>query len=592
MKKNFKSNRGFTFVELVVGVAVSLVIIIAVYNAYSTIFDVVYTSRAKIDAVDLLNEQMEIIRNMPYSEVGIVDGIPNGVLTHVQTVARGSSVFTLTTTVRNIDDPFDGLFPNDTSPADYKMVEIDADCALCKNFSTVEMTTLVAPKALETASTNGALFVQVFDANGVPIENASVHIENDSVTPPIVIDDVTNAQGMLQVVDVPPGVNAYQITVTKAGYSTDQTYGVTVQNPHPTKLPATVVLQQVTELSFAIDKVSTFSVSSLSNTCSPVPGVHFSLTGSKNIGTNPTVPKYSQSEVTDGNGLLTIPNMEWDSYTFSNTDSVYDFIGSSPISPISLAPNSTQNVELIVAPKNPKTELVTVSDAASGLPLSGVSVELTNGSGVDITQVTGQGFLGQTDWSGGGGQATSTDPTKYFSSDGNVEIDNPAGSITLKKVLGQYVPSGQLVSSTFDTGAQSNFQQLNWNPTNQPAGATVNFQVASNNDGATWNFTGPDGTANTYYTTANQNISATNNGNRYFRYEVFLGTSATSTAPSVSNISFTFTLSCTPPGQVYFSGLSGGSYNLAVSKSGYVTQNIPVTVSSNWQALNVTMQSQ
>ena len=84
MKKilKFKKNRqrGFTFVETLVAVAVSVVVLWSVYSALQSLFNIVQASRAKIDAVDLANEQLEIIRNMPYSEVGIVNGIPSGVL--------------------------------------------------------------------------------------------------------------------------------------------------------------------------------------------------------------------------------------------------------------------------------------------------------------------------------------------------------------------------------------------------------------------------------------------------------------------------------------------------------------------------------
>ena len=120
-------NRGFSLVELLVGVAVLSVVAVAVYNSYSGIFKIVYDSRAKLDAVDLANEQLEIARNLPYSQVGIAGGIPTGTMAHLQTVTRDSATFTVTTTVRNIEDPFDGTLggaPNDTSPADYKLVEV------------------------------------------------------------------------------------------------------------------------------------------------------------------------------------------------------------------------------------------------------------------------------------------------------------------------------------------------------------------------------------------------------------------------------------------------------------------------------------
>ena len=422
------------------------------------------------------------------------------------------------------------------------------------------------------------------------LPDAAVHIENNLISPHIVVDDVTNSAGMLQIVDVPPGGNAYEITVTKSGYSTDKTYQAVQNNPHPTKPHATVLRGQVTQVSFAIDRLATFSFSSLSDTCANVGTIDFTLLSSKNVGLNPVVPKYNQNKVTNGSGLLTLSGMEWDTYTITNIDTAYDFIGLNPLSPVTLAPNSTQAVSLIVAPKNPKTLLVTVKDGVTGLPLSGVSVDLTK-AGYDSIKITGQGFLGQTDWSGGGGQATSTDKTKYFSSDGNMETASPVGDVTLKKVFGDYVSSGSLISSSFDTGAQSNFQGIDWTPTDEPVGSTVRLQIATNNDGATWNFTGPDGTAGTYYTNANKNISSTNNGNRFLRYKLFLDTTSTITAPNISNISFTYTLSCTPPGQVSFSALASGSYTMHLSKTGYANQDVPVTISGDWQSTSVTMQT-
>lgn len=595
MYRKINKNKGFSLVELLVGVAVFSVLSISVYNSYISIYNVVYTSRARLNAVDLANEQFEIVRNLPYSQVGIYGSIPSGVLVHSQTLSRGGSSFDVTTTVRNVDDPFDGTLggtPNDLSPADFKLVEIEVNCPTCKNYRPVILTTRVAPKNLETASTNGALFIKVFDANGNPVPDANVHIVNSQVSPTITIDDVTNSSGMLQVVDAPPGVNAYDITVSKSGYSTDSTVVTSVSNPHPVKPPATVALQQVTQISFTIDRLSTFNVSSVNQTCSYVGNIDFNLRGSKLIGTSPDVLKYTSDKTTSGGGLLTISNMEWDSYIYTLTDTAYDLIGWNPISPINLLPNSTQNIQLVVAPKNPRTLVVTVTDSATNLPLSDVSVTLSKSGFTSVTNSTGQGFVNQTDWSGGNGQATSTDSTMYFGSDGNMTTDSPAGLITLKQVLGDFVSSGNLESSSFDVGSPSNFQKILWNPTSQPPQAgtpDVRFQIATNNDGGTWSYKGPDGTSGTYYTVGNQNINSVNNSKRYIRYKMFLDTASTSTAPSVSDVSFTFTSDCTPPGQVYFDGLPSGTYDMHLSKTGYVEQDVQVDVFANWQSTSVVM---
>ncbi|KKR80993.1 MAG: hypothetical protein UU27_C0018G0005 [Parcubacteria group bacterium GW2011_GWD1_40_9] len=584
-----KTNKteGFSLVELIVGIAVFLVIIVAVYNSYMGVFNVVYASRSKIEAIALINEQLEIARNLPYSEVGLVSGIPTGKLIHSQILNRDSYHYSVTTTIRNIDDPFDGTIggtPNDLSPADFKIVEIEIDCSNCKNFTPMVVTTRVAPKNLETASTNGALFIRVFDASGNPVSDANVHIENNNVNPPIVIDDVTNLNGMLQIVDAVPGINSYEITVTKPNFSTDETKEITAENPNPTKPHATIVLQQVTQLSFIIDRLSIFNISSVTNTCDPVSSFDFSLQGSKLIGTDPDVLKYDENKVTSGAGELTLSNMEWDTYTFTGIDATHNVVGTNPLLPTSITPGSTQDVKIIVEPKDPNTLLVIVKDGVAGVPLSDVSVTLTK-TGFSANGITGRGFLGQTDWSLGSGQATSTDLSMYFSSDGNIENQNPVGDVLLKKIFDDYVPSGNLTSSSFDTGATSNFQQINWNPIDQPVSTgnpNVRIQIATNSDGGVWNFTGPDGTASTYYTNADRNIFSGNNGNRYLRYKLYLDSAVTTATPNISDIFFTFTTSCTPPGQISFSGLSSGTYSLHLEKSGYVTQDVSVPVSVSW----------
>lgn len=587
--------RGFTLVELLIGTAVFLLVAIGIYQAFTTTLVLISDSRSKVVAMAFANEQFEVIRNMPYADVGIISGIPAGTLKHVETYVRSGYTFVATTTVRNIDDPFDGTIggnPNDLSPADNKLVEIEIGCPTCKNFEAVFVNTRVAPKNLETASTNGALFIRVIDANGVPVADADVHIENNSAVPQIVIDDTTNTAGMLQIVDAPPGVNAYEITVSKSGFTTDKTYMPGAGgNPNPLKPHATVALQQVTQISFIIDKVSTLNVSSLTQTCVAAPSAGFSLKGTRLIGTNPDVLKYSQNHVTDGAGKKTISNLEWDTYSLSLADPSYDLIGTNPIFPLNLLPNSSQNAQLIVAPKIPAALLVIVKDAATQLPLASSTVRLTLGS-YDKTLLTGRGFINQTDWSAGGGQSTSTNPAQYFSS-ANIDTNNPAGEIKLNSSFGIFNESGSLISSTFDTGAPANFHQLFSQPSDQPPEAgpgSVKFQIATNNDTTTWDFRGPDGTAGSFYTNANANIYASHNGDQFLRYKVFLSTANTSFTPNISDISFTFTSACIPPGQVIFNGLAQGTYNITISAENYATFAGQAGVSSDWQQLEILLQ--
>lgn len=583
--------KGFTLIESIVGIAVFMIIAVGAYEAYISTIKAIRAANLTTAATALANEQFEIIRNLPYADVGIAGGLPSGKIPYTQTLARDGVNFSVKTAIRNIDDPFDGTIggsPNDLSPADYKLAEIEISCANCQNFQPLFFTTRVAPKALETTSTNGALFVQVFDANGQPVIGADVHIENNQAAPAIIIDDATNNDGLLQVVDAPPGAEAYEITVSKAGYSTERTYLTGApENPNPIKPHATVATGQLTQISFAIDRLSILDVSSVRNNCAAVASIDFSLSGTKVIGAG--LLKYSASHTTDAGGRKTISDLEWDAYNLAFTDGSYDLIGTIPLLPLTLNPNSNQNFKLVVALKNPKSILVTVKDASTQLPLSDAEVRLEK-TGYDETLITGRGFLKQTDWSGGSGQDSFMDETRYASSDGNIENNNPAGELRLKQIFGEYAPSGSLISSTFDTGSSGNFHQILWEPQSQPpdTGAdSVRFQIATNNDQTAWNFFGPDGTINTYYTLADQNINSIHDNNRYFRYNALLGTASTTWTSNIADVSFTFTSSCVPPGQVFFTGMEVGDYVVTVSKTGYQTFTDTITISSDWQQYEV-----
>ncbi len=583
---------GFTIIEIVVAIGIFSIFIVGIYQVYPKILEVIKASELKVTATALANEQFEIVRNLPYTDVGISGGIPTGKLTHTQALTRDGIIFSVITTVRNVDDPFDGKIggtPNDLSPADYKFVDIEVTCSSCKNFTPMNFTSTVAPKALETTSNNGALFIKVFDASGQPVAGANIHVENNVASPKIVIDDTTDING-LQIVDAPPGVQAYEITVSKSGYSQEKTYlAGDPANPHPLKAHATVVAQQVTQISFSIDQTSTLDTSSVTQTCTPIGNIDFSLQGTKLIGTSPDIPKYSASHVTNAGSKKTISGLEWDTYNATLTNTSYDLIGSIPLVPTALNPATNQDLKLIVALKDPKSLLVTVRDASSQLPLSGTTVTLQK-TGYTSTLTTGRGFLRQTDWSGGEGQTDFTDPSRYLSSDGNVDVANPIGEIKLHKIFSDYQSSGILTSSTFDTGSASNFDQVSWLPQNQPpeTGAnSVTMQVATNNDNTTWSFRGPDGTGNSFYTSANLNLNPIHNGDRYMRYKVFLNTASTTWTPNVGDVSLTFTSTCVPPGQVIFTGLGSGDYTLTVSKSGYQVFTDTVNISPAWQQKEV-----
>ena len=76
----FRNQKGFSLIESLVGSAIFVVLALSGYKAFTTLMDASMASRAKLAATTLANEKFEIIRNLPYTDVGIVGGLPVGKL--------------------------------------------------------------------------------------------------------------------------------------------------------------------------------------------------------------------------------------------------------------------------------------------------------------------------------------------------------------------------------------------------------------------------------------------------------------------------------------------------------------------------------
>lgn len=588
MERKINHQSGFTLIELTVAIAIFLIFAVGIYSTISIVFKIVYQSRMRILETTLLSEQLEIARNLPYDSVGIVNGVPAGVLQHSQTINRDGANFSVVTSVRNIDDPFDGTLggtPNDTAPADYKLVEISGICTNCSQQEPAILSTIIAPKDLEGASKNGALFIHVFDANGLAVPQANVHIVNTANNPDVIIDDVTDNDGMLRIVDAPTGTLSYNITVSKSGMNSDGTVVSSVDNPNPLKPPANVVSQTITEISFSIDDLSALNVSSMNSICSNLSGPSATLYGEKIIGANPSVYKTNKN-FSLSSGSYNLNNLEWDTYHLNLSGTTYDLAGSVPMLPVKLNPGATQNLSLILKPHTANSLLVKVKDAGTGLPLSSATVHLYSSTFDDSLQ-TDLGYIRQTDWSGGSGQTNFLDETKYFADSGTLDNSVSAGDLRLKKVGSYYLPSGNLESATFDLGSSVTLRNLIFEPISQSVQVGANsilFQLAATSTPdvtTSWNYSGPDGTASTFYSVTNTIIFSGLSGNRYLRYKVFLSTADTHYSPQLSEVNITYTNNCVPPGQVFWNGLSSDIYNLDVSRTGYASNNGTVTVSGN-----------
>jgi prepilin-type N-terminal cleavage/methylation domain-containing protein len=417
------NQKGFTLIETLVGSAILLILALSTYKAFGVLMDAVSLSRAKIAATSIANEKFEIIRNLPYNDVGIIGGLPIGKIERNQIVVRDNYSFNITNTIRNIDDLFDGTIggnPSDLSPADYKSVDLEISCSNCKIFSPLKFTTIIAPHSLETASSNGALFIKVFDKGGLPIQGVTVNIVNTQANPDININETTDNEGWVKIIDAPPGTNAYNITATKLGYSQDQTYPIGgAAGPDPLLSDATVVIQQVTQPGLSIDRTSSLAVATIDSACLALPNIGFSLTGTKLIG-EPSVLKYpTQNFTTDASGNYTFPSLEWNSYQVLLTSGLYDLAGTSLLPTFAIDPNENKSLQLVVVPHLEKALLVSVKDQNNSA-IDGATVNLVKGI-FDETKTTNSGACttpGEVFWNGleGGVYTLTVSKTGYQTS--------------------------------------------------------------------------------------------------------------------------------------------------------------------------------
>lgn len=254
--------KGFTFVETLVGIAMFVTILSGIYGGFVFALRMTNANKAAATALTIANHRIEMIRNLPYSDVGVLGGIPVGTLSASEVISRNDVNFTVDISVVYIDDIFDDVAPTDTLNTDYKRARVKVSW---DGFwgSEVVLITDVAPNGVETTNGGGTLSVQVFDSEGAPLPNANVHIENVNVIPNISADYVTNENGRTFIPGAPTSTESYQITASKTNYSTDRTYGA-AEVANPLKSHSTVVEGGLTEASFAIDETSYITLRTMS----------------------------------------------------------------------------------------------------------------------------------------------------------------------------------------------------------------------------------------------------------------------------------------------------------------------------------------
>lgn len=248
---------GFSFIDVLVGIALMSIVFFALMSAFRYSLVLLGIAKTEITAIALANEQMEYIRSIDYNSVGTAGGIPAGAIAQTETVTLNNVTYIRRTLVQYEDASEDGSGGADQNAltADYKRVKVEVSWYAREVPRTYSLITTIVPKGVESVSGGGTLRIYVVSALGSPIEDAMVRIRNASTTPPIDVTVYTNAQGRVEFPGGTPAASGYTVTVSKAGYSSEQTYDVTPGNPNPLPGHLTVVVGGTTSSTFGIDRV-------------------------------------------------------------------------------------------------------------------------------------------------------------------------------------------------------------------------------------------------------------------------------------------------------------------------------------------------
>lgn len=286
--------------DVIIGTALMLIIFTALVGLLRTSLQVAQLAKTRSVATTVAESQIEYIRSLSYDSVGTVGGIPAGSIPQVSTTTQNGIAFPVRTLVEYVDDPADGTGSGDANgiTTDYKRIKVSVSYNANGRAQKIELVSNYAPPGLETTTGGGTLKVSVVNATGVGIPGAAVRIVNASTSPTIDFTTFSDATGTVFLPGAPTSTQ-YQIAVSKSGYSSAQTYARDSFNQNPSPGYLTVVKNQTTTGTFAIDQLASLTL----NTYSPIATSTFADTfssGSAVAGMTSTVISGGSVQLSNG----------------------------------------------------------------------------------------------------------------------------------------------------------------------------------------------------------------------------------------------------------------------------------------------------
>ncbi|MCA9364591.1 MAG: carboxypeptidase regulatory-like domain-containing protein [Candidatus Moranbacteria bacterium] len=401
-QKEKATKKGFTIIEGLMLLFVFSVVSLSVYQATSVGIWHILEARMRISGINLANEKMEILRNLPYDQVAVVGGVPSGNIAPTEQIILNGRQFNITTDVLYVDDPDDGTVSDtDTVPNDYKVAHITVAWGE-KNGQDIDLFARFVPSGVETTTGGGTIRINTQDSSGTPVPNVNVNVVNTNVSPSVNLTTQTDASGSLLIPGAPEDTtNGYVVTLSKSGYETMGTlppYNLTPYNPTHTHL--FVSQNGLSVRTFEINQTTTTTMQAIDPFGATIDAIEFHLTGGKVLGSDPITsePVYNHNDdhTTNSSGEVELTDFSSGEYVLTlnaPSDTSYLLWKVNPGDDVQrdlfdIEPGSNSTIEIVIMEKSFPSLFYNVTDT-TGTPVQGVSVRVENTTlGYDVTQST------------------------------------------------------------------------------------------------------------------------------------------------------------------------------------------------------------
>jgi len=258
---------GFSYVEIIIVSAIMLIVFGSLLAAFEYASKLGVSNRAKLSAQSLANERMEFFRSLPYAEVGVVSGFPNGTIPQTSSLSLNNISFSERVRVDYVDDPADGLLLSDTNgiTQDYKQIRLEYTWTIGDISGEHVLVSTIVPRSIETNVGGGTARINVLDHTNTLLTGASVRLFNTANGYEVINPSGVDGTALFSA----PADAGYELEVTAniAGnqYSTSSTHMVDAFNVAPTLAPFAINEADISTVTVTIGELSDLTIRTYSD---------------------------------------------------------------------------------------------------------------------------------------------------------------------------------------------------------------------------------------------------------------------------------------------------------------------------------------